>query len=350
MKDRRFLLKWILIVLTLGVFTLVGIYGGLYLLDNKYPNFESESVLYVYPDTSFEQLIELVNEGGQPKYKRSVRRVFKKLDIGTKLKAGRYVIKPEHTSIYVGRMLVAGWQTPCKLTLSGTIRTKEAIAKKISAAMMVDSLQVMKAISNNDFLSKYNVDTLSVFSIILPDSYELYWTDSVEQIFDRLKKEYDIFWNDERKARASKMGLSPFEVSVLASIVNGESLLAYEYPRIAGVYLNRLRIGMKLQADPTIAYLYGYKLNRILRAHLNVDSPFNTYKYSGLPPAPINSPRKACIEAVLNPEKHNYLYFCASDNFDGSHLFAASYSQHLRNARRFHIALNNRKKLADRSQ
>ena len=344
MKIRLSKLKITLIVLILGVFIFLGIKGGLLFLDNKFSNFENECVLLVYPETPDSEVFTMIAESANPKYLSSLKRAFKKEDVANRLKPGRYIIKPEHTSIFVARMLVAGWQTPGNLTLSGTIRTKEAIAQKISRCMMVDSVQVMSAITNNEFLSKYGVDTLSLFSIILPDTYEMYWTDSVEQIFDRLKIEHDKFWTQSRKDRANEMGYTPFEITVLASIVRGESLVAAEYPMIAGAYLNRLRIGMKLQADPTIAFIHGYKINRILRVHLKKESPFNTYKYLGLPPAPINSPSKVCIDAVLNHAKHNYIYFCANPNFDGTHLFASSYSQHLRNARKFHKALNARLK------
>ncbi len=170
----------------------------------------------------------------------------------------------------------------------------------------------------------------------------MYWTASVKDIFDRFKKEYDVFWNEERMAKAKAQGLSPMEVSVMASIVSGETLQAFEYPIIAGVYLNRYKTGMKLQADPTIAYIHDYTLDRILKKHLAVDSPYNTYKYAGLPPAPINVPPKACLEAVLNPAQHKYIFFCASAAFDGTHNFAVTYSEHLKNARAFQRALTAR--------
>jgi UPF0755 protein len=170
----------------------------------------------------------------------------------------------------------------------------------------------------------------------------MYWTASVKDIFDRFKKEYDAFWTSERKAKAAAQGLTPMEVSVMASIVSGETLKSFEYPIIAGVYLNRYKKGMKLQADPTIAFCFDYTLDRILKKHLTVDSPYNTYKHVGLPPAPINVPPKACLEAVLNPETHKYIYFCASEEFDGTHRFAVTYSEHLKNARKFQRALTAR--------
>ena len=172
----------------------------------------------------------------------------------------------------------------------------------------------------------------------------MYWTASIKEIFDRLKKEYDAFWTQERLAKAKNQGLTPMEVSVMASIVSGETLKPFEYPVIAGVYLNRYKKGMKLQADPTIAFCYDYTLDRILKKHLTVDSPYNTYMHAGLPPAPINVPPKACLDAVLNPEKHGYIYFCASPAFDGTHRFAVTYNEHLKNARAFQRELTARRK------
>jgi len=266
------------------------------------------------------------------------------MEVSANLKPGRYVIEPSATSIYVARMLVFGWQTPQNMTLSGTIRTKGRLAQKIGSQMMVDSAAVASALEDASFLEKYGFTPENVFAMILPDTYQMYWTASVEEIFDRFKKEYDLFWNEERTAKAKAQGLSRMQVSVLASIVSGETLKAFEYPRIAGVYLNRYRKGMKLQADPTIAFCYDYKLDRILKKHLKVDSPYNTYMHVGLPPAPINVPPKACLEAVLSPEKNKYIYFCASPAFDGTHRFAVTYSEHLKNAREFHRALTARRK------
>jgi UPF0755 protein len=180
--------------------------------------------------------------------------------------------------------------------------------------------------------------------MVLPDTYEMYWTASVKEIFDRLKKEYDAFWNPDRLAKARKQGLSQLEVSVVASIVSGETLKAFEYPLIAGVYLNRYKKGMKLQADLTVCFCYDYTLDRVLKKHLTIDSPYNTYKYAGLPPAPINVPPKACLDAVLNPDKHGYIYFCASPAFDGTHRFAVTYKEHLKNAKAFQRELTARRK------
>ncbi len=321
-----------------------GFVAGRYYSDNKKPNFSEEYVLYVHPETTVRQVIDSLQAGAGTLRPKSVERAFRKVEVEQKMKPGRYVIEPSSTSIYVARMLVFGWQTPQNMTLSGTLRTKERIAQRIGSQMMTDSLSIINALNDKDFLAGYGFTPENVFALILPDTYEMYWTASVEEIFDRLKKEYDAFWTEERLAKAKAQGLSRMEVSVMASIVSGETLKAFEYPIIAGVYLNRYKIGMKLQADPTIAYIHGYTLDRILKKHLKVDSPYNTYMYAGLPPTPINVPPKACLDAVLNPAQHKYIYFCASPAFDGTHRFAVTYSEHLKNARAFQRELTARRK------
>lgn len=323
---------------------LAGFVVGRYFSDNKNPNFSNDYVLYVYPDMTAETVKDSLIAGAGVLRPKSLDRTFDEMDVEHKIKPGRYVIEQTSTSIYVARMLVFGWQTPQNLTLSGTIRTKGVLAKKISNQMMVDSASVHAALNDDEFLSQYGFSAEDVFGMILPDTYQMYWTASVKDIFDRFKKEYDVFWTPERISKADALKLSLKQVSVVASIVSGETLKSFEYPLIAGVYLNRYRKGMKLQADPTICFCHDYTLDRVLKKHLKIDSPYNTYKYAGLPPAPINVPPKACLDAVLNPDQHGYIYFCASPEFDGTHRFAVTYNEHLKNARAFQRELTARRK------
>lgn len=312
--------------------------------DNKVAGFAEDYVLYVYPDMPVSAVLDSLESGASAKNMRSLERTFKKMEVEQKIKPGRYVIDTVCPNVYVARMLVFGWQTPHNMTLSGTIRSKGRLAQKIAAQMMVDSVAVDAALNDAGFLSNYGFTPENVFAMIIPDTYQMYWTASVKEIFDRLKHEYDSFWTSERLDAARRQNLSPMQVSVVASIVSGETLKDFEYPRIAGVYLNRYRKGMKLQADPTVCFCFNYELDRVLKKHLTVDSPYNTYKYAGLPPAPINVPPKACIDAVLNSEKHSYIYFCASPAFDGTHRFAVSYSEHMKNARAFQRELTARRR------
>lgn len=318
--------------------------GCRYWADNRAANFSREYTLYVYPDSDAAAVLDSVSTGAGAIRRGSLDRCARKEDLEGRMKPGKYLIGPSESAVKVVRKLCNGWQTPHRLTLSGTIRSRERLAGMIGRQMMADSLSIDSLLRSDAFLSEYGFTSENVFALILPDTYEMYWTASPGEIFARFKKEYDAFWTAERLEKAAKQGLSKEQVSVLASIVSGETLKSFEYPVIAGVYLNRLRKGMKLQADPTVAYCYGYTLDRILRAHLSVDSPYNTYKYAGLPPAPINVPPKACIDAVLNPERHDYIFFCASPAFDGTHRFAVGYAEHSRNAREFQRALTERRK------
>lgn len=256
--------------------------AGRYYVDNKKFNFTEDYVLYVYGNTTDVQVMDSLKANAGVVRPGSLKRCFDKMDVAGNIKPGRYVISTESPSIYVARMLVFGWQTPQKLTLSGTMRSKGSIAKKISSQMMVDSVSVAAALNDPVFLAGYGFTPENVFALFLPDTYEMFWTASVTEIFSRMKKEYDAFWNSDRLAKARAQRLTPMQVSVLASIVSGETLKSFEYPVIAGVYLNRYRKGMKLQADPTVAFCYDYKLDRILKKHLTVDSPYNTYKHVGL--------------------------------------------------------------------
>ena len=340
--------KKIKITIIASLFILVagisGFVGGRYLADNKLSCFTEKYVLYVYPDARVEEVIDSLCSGAGALRRGSLVRTARKEALNENMKPGRYDIDPSFSAIYVSRMLSRGWQTPQNLTLSGTLRKKERIAQIIGRQMMIDSSQVVQALNDTSFLAQYGFTPENVFGLILPDTYQMYWTDTIDEIFGRFKKEYDAFWTDERIAAAKTQGLSPIEASIMASIVSGETLKAFEYPKIAGVYLNRLHKGMLLQADPTIAFCHGYTLDRIYKKHLKIESPYNTYKYKGLPPAPINVPPKACIEAVLHPDTHGYLYFCASPAFDGTHRFASSYNTHLQNAREFHRALTERRR------
>lgn len=332
------------VILQNAVIFLVAIgayYAYQYYYDRKVSNFDKVSEIYIRPDTPVDSVVATILRDSEPKKAKSVRRVFK--DVET-MKPGHYTISAGDPSIYVARMISNGWQTPVKLVLSGSIRKQSVLASKISSQMMLDSADVIAALRDSALLAGFGFNRENVFALFVPDTYECYWTEDMEQVMKRQKQAYDAFWTDSNKEKAKAQGLSVEEVSVLASIVNGETLYEPEMPCIAGVYLNRLHIGMKLQADPTIAFCFDYTLDRILKKHLTVDSPYNTYKNFGLPPTPICVPTKAALEAVLNPDTHGYLYFCASPDFDGTHRFATTYTRHLQNAREFQRALTVRQR------
>ena len=325
------------IALALLVAFVVGIKAYHYWYDRKAPNFSGTTELYIYPWTDPEAVCDSIIASGNVRKAASLRRSFK----GVKtFEVGHYTIDSTCTSMYAMRMVHKGWQTPVNLTLS-SIRTPAVLARKVGVQMLVDSLEVATFISSPDSLG---FKPALLFTRIIPDTYQILWTSSVREIMEKLFREADSWWTPERKA--GKQGLTVEEVCTLASIVNGETRYVPEQPSIAAVYLNRLRTGMKLQADPTIAFCFDYEPRRILKRHLEVDSPYNTYKNFGLPPGPITCPPKSCLEAVLHPDSHSYIFFCADPSFNGTHRFATTYSQHLQNAREFQIALTIRQRNA----
>ncbi len=333
--------SWILPALAICLVLAAVLGGSLYkkYYDHKVPNFTSTTELYVRPGDDMSSLRQYILDSCSALNRKSLERALSEENVGD-IPAGHYTIDRGCTSIYVARMLSRGWQSPVKLVLSGTMRTKGSIARKIANQMMVDSVDVAASLQDAQILSSYGFTPSTVFSLFIPDTYEMYWTASVEDILDRQKKAWDSFWTEENKKKAAQISLTPGQVSVLASIVEAETNKPEEMPRIAGVYLNRLRKGMRLQADPTIAYILDYSVNRILRRHLEIESPYNTYLHEGLPPGPICVPTKAALQAVLGPEKGDYLYFCASASFDGTHVFAKTLSEHNRNAAAYQKALS----------
>lgn len=338
MKKKDFKIAAVIAALVLS---LAGMWGYRSWYDRRASNFTDELDFFVYPDMQPEAVRDSLLSSGVVRSPKSLNRVFR--DVKS-IEPGHYLIDTTCTSMYVSRMLHKGWQTPVNLTLSGTIRRPSDLARKIGSQMLADSAQVASFIASDDSLAKYGVNRQQLFTMVIPDTYQLLWTASVREIFDRFARERDAWWTPERQAAAKAQQLTMREVSVLASIVDGESKYVPEQASIAAVYLNRLHIGMRLQADPTVAYCFDYRLNRILKSHLLVDSPYNTYQHAGLPPGPISCPPKSCLEAVLHPDAHNYLYFCADPAFNGTHRFAATYSEHLANARAFQSALNERQR------
>jgi UPF0755 protein len=262
------------------------------------------------------------------------------------VRPGRYLIERNMSNMKAIRMLRAGRQTPAKVTFTN-IRLKEALPGKICRNLEADSTKFSALINDSAVVAKYGFDTTSIMCMFLPNTYEMYWNTSADELLDRMHEEYTHFWTEARKQKAAAIGFTPIQVSILASIVEAEqSKWADERPRIAGLYLNRMKASEtdhKLQADPTLIFaMKDFTIKRVLNVHKQVNSPYNTYKYKGLPPGPINLPSIQSIDAVLNYEKHDYLYMCAKEDFSGYHNFAVTYDEHLKNARLFQAALNAR--------
>ena len=274
----------------------------------------------------------------------SFARVAKKASLQDNFKPGRYILTPDKSNKDIVRMLHNGWESPMMLTLSGNIRTLEKLSGILGRRLAADSASFMEYFQRPEVWQENGFAQETFMAMFIPDTYEVYWTITPQKFVQRMKKEYDKFWYGERMAKADSIGLKPLEVSILASIVCEETNYVPEMPKVAGVYMNRLKRGMKLDADPTVKFaLNDPSIKRILFRHLEVDSPYNTYKHAGLPPGPITIPGTKGIDAVLNYQKHDFLYFCANANMDGTHKFAKGLSEHNRNAREYQAALNRMK-------
>ncbi len=331
------------IVAALTLFAALQAWG--WLRDNRIPAFTGQARVFVVDTTSVDGVISQIKAQTGIRFEKSLRKVFERKRVAEYLCEGSYLIEPSHSAVYVARMLNNKWQTPTRLTLGGSLRLKSEIASKIGRQMMLDSAEVHAALEDEVFLRKFGVTPKTVFSLIIPDTYEIWWDESLSSLFSRFTKEYADFWTEERDRKAKELKLSRLQVSILASIVNCESNYVPEYPKIAGVYLTRLKRGMKLQADPTVAFCYDFKLDRILKKHLNVNSPYNTYRKAGLPPGPICCPSKDALDAVLNADMSSgYVFFCASPDFDGTHRFARTYKEHQVNSKAFQRELDKRTK------
>ncbi len=273
----------------------------------------------------------------------SFKLVSSKLKYEESIKPGRYLIDNNTGNLQLVRKLRAGAQDPVKITFNN-IQNKEQLAKRIAAQIEATETELLTEFNNQQFLDSLQLTEDNFPTIFLANTYEFYWNTSSREFISRMLKEYNKFWTEKRKAKAQAIGLTPTEVIILASIVQKESTKYDEYPIISGVYLNRLKIGMPLQADPTVLHALK-KLGisrRVLHADLKIQSPYNTYINKGLPPGPICLPELKSIDETLNAEEHNYLYFCAREDFSGYSNFAESWEQHLENARKYQKALNER--------
>lgn len=259
-----------------------------------------------------------------------------------KIRTGRYAIQPDENAITVFRHLKNGHQEAEMLTIPES-RTMDRLAGVLSRKLMLDSLTLVESLTDNDFCGRWGYDTATIACLFVPNTYEVYWNITLDGLMERMQKEHDRFWNGERKAKATSLELTPNEVCIVASIIDEETANNEEKPMIAGMYLNRLKEKMPLQADPTIKFaMHQFELKRIYHDMLFFDSPYNTYQNTGLPPGPIKIASIKGIDAVLNRVNHDYLYMCAKEDFSGTHNFARNYKEHLANAAKYSKSLNER--------
>lgn len=305
------------------------------------PNYQTRQgdnfYLKIRDNATIEQVMDSLQKGGKMNLSS-----FKTLSgiVKWKPRSGQFKIKNGISNIMLIKLLRSGEQSPVRLTFNN-LRTREQLAARMSRSLMCDSLELLLLMRDTNYLAGFGFTPETAICNFLPNTYELYWNTDAKKLFERMNKEYRKFWNKERTEQAEKMGLNPDQICTLASIVEEESNSRKERPIIAGLYLNRLRTGMPLQADPTVKFALGdFELKRIRSKHTSFDSPYNTYMYEGLPPGPIRMASSEGIDAVLNFEPNNYLFMCAKETLNGEHNFASNMQEHLRNARKYQRALN----------
>lgn len=304
---------------------------------------EVPSVLVIPEGASFEQVCDSLEAASVVINMKSFRLAAKARKYTDNVKPGRYLIEGELSNFELVTMLRAGLQTPVMVTFNN-IRTIYELAGRIGSQIEADSAEIVAFLENEENYVDDGFTRETVISVFIPDTYEVYWNMSAEGFYGRMLREHKRFWNDERLSKAAEKNLSPVDVSIIASIVDDEVARADEKPRIAGVYLNRLRIGMALQACPTIKFaLNDFTITRVLYEHMQVESPYNTYKYRGLPPGPVRCPTISGIDAVLNAEKHDYLFFAAKADFSGYHNFSRTLAEHNRYANEYQRELDRRR-------
>ncbi len=307
-------------------------------------NFSIKETTYVYVDSqkNFNDLCNQLKDSASCKSLTSFKQLAYLIGYPDKMKTGRYAIEPGTGNLRLLKNLIGGLQSPIRITFNN-IRLRTDLAQRLDDQLMVTKDELLTRFADSAYCAELGFTTETIQCMFIPNTYELYWDITPDNFMKRMQKEYKAFWTADRLAKAAKIGITPVQVSVLASIVEEETAKADEMGMVAGLYLNRLQINMPLQADPTVKYAVGdVTLKRIMFEHLQVESPYNTYKHTGLPPGPIRVPSIKGINAVLNHDQHNYIYMCAKEDFSGRHNFASTLAEHAKNANRYRAELNRR--------
>lgn len=330
------------IILLLAISAIVA--GGyFYSLFSTGFNLDKDINIYIDNNTDYKALLDEVNKTAKVRNISHFETTVDLLNLNKEnLHTGCYIVKPNMTVLDLVRNLRSGNQTPVRLTFNN-VRLKSELVKRVSGQLMFNDAELSNILNDSLACSQYGFTPETIITMFIPNTYEMYWNINVKAFMDRMHKEYTAFWNKARTEKATEIGLTPLQVSILASIVEEECMYSDEYPVVAGLYINRLRKGQLLQADPTVKYAVGdFTLRRIMIKHTKIDSPYNTYLYVGLPPAPIRIPSIQGIDAVLNYTKHDYIYMCAKEDFSGRHNFAVTLAEHNRNAFNYQSELNKR--------
>lgn len=297
-------------------------------------------IIYIQPGDSFETVMLTLCNGGYIRNERTLRKVAELKKYPSSVKPGRYRLKNGMDNNTLINMLRSGNQEPVRFTFNN-IRTLEEFSETISRQLSIDPTDFLDKARNPEYVAKLGFTPMNFIGMFIPDTYYIFWNTDADHFISRMHTEYKKFWNQDRLEKAEKIKLLPIEVITLASIVEEETNVVKEYPVIAGVYINRLRKGWKLEACPTLKFALGdFTIKRVLHKHIAVDSPYNTYKYTGLPPGPVRMPSANVIDAVLNYSHHDYMFFCAKSDFSGEHFFSRTIREHNRHAADYHRALD----------
>lgn len=331
--------KWIIIifVVALSVAGLRSYQLYHYIFD---ANIYTPGSIIIPLDASYEQVVDSLKKHQIIMNYKAFNWVAKRKKYAESIKPGKYLLDKGLTTNQIVNMLRSGNQEPVMVTFNN-LRFIEELAGAVSKYIEPDSTELIQKFTDPAVYEKFGFNKNTFHCMFIPNSYEFYWTTTADQFLERMSMEYKRFWDEERSNKAKELGLTPEEVMTVASIVQEESNKRDEKPVIAGLYLNRIKRGIPLQADPTVKFALGnFRIKRVLKVHLAIDSPYNTYKYPGLPPGPINFPELSSIEAVLHAAKTPYIYMCARQDFSGYHNFSTSLSGHLINARKYKAALD----------
>ena len=331
--------KWIVIIFIIAV--VGGGFRGYQLYSYIFePNISTPGSIIIPLNATYEQVLDSLEKHDIVLDYNAFNWVAKRKNYAKLIKPGKYLLDKGLNTNEILNMLRSGNQQPVQVTFNN-LRFIGELAGAVAKYIQPDSVELLKKFTDPATFEKFGFTEATFHCMFIPNTYEFYWTTTADQFLERMSMEYKRFWNDERRNKAIELGLTPEEVMTVASIVQEESNKKDEKPIIAGLYLNRIKRGMPLQADPTVKFALGnFHIKRVLNSHLAIDSPYNTYKYPGLPPGPINFPEISSIESVLNAAKTQYLYMCAREDFSGYHNFAKTLSAHNENARKYREALN----------
>ena len=337
------ILKRILSVILLSTLCIAGIaFYKYYLVKIQKVKLEKSAYIYITPDDNANTIIQKIENVANPCSAKGFEILAKHNNFDNRKRSGKFAINNGDNMHTIYRRIVSNEQTPVKLVVPST-RTLPQMVGAISRQLMLDSLELSEFTTNMAYISRIGYTKESLPSLFIPNTYEVYWDIKPENLMIRLMTERRKFWNESRMAKAKKIGMTPEEVATLASIVDEETNKNEEKPIVAGLYINRLKKGIPLQADPTVKFaLNDSGRRRILKKDLKIDSPYNTYKNKGLPPGPIRIPTMQALESVLNHNKHDYIYMCAKEDFSGFHNFAKTLREHRNNATKYQKALNSR--------